>query len=472
MKLKRRSLKIIFYFIVSLYANLFFGQNNNISKEFLIEDLIQLKKSLRTFHPALKHEEGSRIISKRILDIQSNLKDSISRLNSYKAVYSILSTLNCGHTVAYLKRAHRKHTEYHFPIELTNYKDDIFIKKDFIYKDNIITKGTAITHFNNTPIDSIINNLNFITVGHDFPNKHIQKSLTIENFKYNYSLIFGNQKQSTITVIRNNVNQNKTIKIDHIPNNIQSKSENKKQITLTIEKNTGIGIIKINSFNDLSFLNQTFKKGLKNSFKELKANRINNLIIDIRNNTGGEYYLMKKLYSYLINKKATINFEANVKKEAIDHLSFSHKLNLAKFKKEKNGNLLNILKLTKEVKPKKRYQFNGEIAVLINHGTFSAASIFGSIIKSQKRGTLIGTESGGGYQSTYGGFFKYIELNNSKFIIQIPLVEFILQENNININNRTNLKPDINIKSDFNNFMNNIDIQMIKAKETLTNKTK
>ncbi len=164
------------------------------------------------------------------------------------------------------------------------------------------------------------------------------------------------------------IKENKKDKI----NLVIKRNEEEKNITITRKKveiptvdgkvitkdNKKIGYIKISIFSSITY-NQ-----FKNKLTELEKEKIQGLIIDVRNNTGGYLSSVTDISSIFLKKGSTIyQLESNNSKEII---------------KDK----------TKE---KRTYP----IAILINAGSASASEILASSIKESYHGLVVGTNSYG-----------------------------------------------------------------------------
>jgi C-terminal processing protease CtpA/Prc len=66
--------------------------------------------------------------------------------------------------------------------------------------------------------------------------------------------------------------------------------------------------------------------------------------------------------------------------------------------------------------------FKGKIYVIINGGSFSASSLISSNLKSSKRVTFVGEETGGAFNGTVAGFMPVVKLPNSDLQIRIGLM--------------------------------------------------
>ena len=141
--------------------------------------------------------------------------------------------------------------------------------------------------------------------------------------------------------------------------------------------NKEIGYLKINAFWNLQ---GDFNKMFESIFPKLS--KAKSLIIDIRNNTGGNSGYSDFVLTHLSNDSIPKSSWSSPNYIPA-YASWGIKLNPYKTEGGK-------LPPHKDVKP-----YNGPIALLVDEGTFSSAEDFCIIFKSMKRGVIIGTKTGG-----------------------------------------------------------------------------
>ncbi|MFE7065159.1 S41 family peptidase [Sutcliffiella sp. NPDC057660] len=122
---------------------------------------------------------------------------------------------------------------------------------------------------------------------------------------------------------------------------------------------------------------------LKEFFEEMKAKNIPNLVVDLRDNGGGDSTVAYQLLSYI--NVDTISDGTN------------------QFQNPKVGEDL---------------LFNGEVYVLTSHDTFSAGTDFAAIFHGNGVGKLVGEPPGN--NASYGGNIRQFTLENSGIYLQIP----------------------------------------------------
>ena len=152
-----------------------------------------------------------------------------------------------------------------------------------------------------------------------------------------------------------------------------------------------------------------FDDFLERAFKKIKAKKIDQLIVDLRGNTGGvmQYSFMRyivgedvPLGKYIVGKPKKGIESAHIKKFSsgyLKHRKISKKqARLKRFGKFNNG-------IVKTTKVDSSLIFNGDIVVITDEGTFSAAAILACHLKTLGNAKIIGRAAGGSFYKGNAG---------------------------------------------------------------------
>ncbi|MBS1609812.1 MAG: hypothetical protein JSS70_13830 [Bacteroidetes bacterium] len=412
-------------FILTLYAflNVSFGQGSNnqepvFSTEELKADLKQLRTKLENNHPGLYLYSSKPAIDKVFDSLENSILKPLTELEFYRHITIISSIIKDGHTIL-LPDEKITNSEgnivnflpYHFVI-LNN---QLFI--DMVYTgDNSIPAGSEITSINNVAASEIIRLLSERQV-RDGNNLTYPLWILSNYFRQYYSFIFGRPANYSINY-----------KISGQPNTASVKALTKDSIyfyrqknypgktfsnlpneglKLKIENGNKYAILTIKDFhNDVlkKEYKQNFDKVIAAYFEQINNSKTGNLVLDLRNNQGGDIENGVYLLSYLLDKPFSVVREYNcVNNNEVLHC---------------NGPSLGE-------HPPKPGNFKGKLYVLINGGSFSNSGIVASCLQANQRATFIGQETGGN-PSVISGFIKEIKLSNTKIRVQIPTKQFVI----------------------------------------------
>lgn len=202
---------------------------------------------------------------------------------------------------------------------------------------------------------------------------------------------------------------------------------------------TRTGVLTVNSFN----LQEAFAyKEFSEFFKEVNKRQFKNVIIDIRSNGGGNPAISALLYSFLSDKPFRNVYNYRTKTIDITYPEYAiadgRKISDEDIRNQKNflyqrfdkdtstGFYVGNARLKEgqlENFPPDKDAFNGKVYVLTGGGTVSAATYFASLVQKNKRGEIIGKETGSGEQSTTAAWFLTYMLPETKSILTVPMSE-------------------------------------------------
>lgn len=234
-------------------------------------------------------------------------------------------------------------------------------------------------------------------------------------------------------------------------------------VSITYDSERDIAYMKINTFArwvvDYSF--KDYEAFFEDAFSQIGKKGIQNLIIDVRDNRGGDELLAAKLISYWYAKPFRINDWMKMKK--VDFSGFEY-LNVEK--KFKSKHYLETdsgffkkrdIRMTPH-KPTKRDFFDGQVYVLSNGTSFSATTVFLSLVQSLNAAIIVGEESGGTYGVVDGHWRANFTLPHSGLKVSYPLVGHRLAVKKGNI--RRGIIPDRIVRKTKDDIMGKTDSQL------------
>ncbi|WP_343635520.1 S41 family peptidase [Fluviicola sp.] len=224
---------------------------------------------------------------------------------------------------------------------------------------------------------------------------------------------------------------------------------------------------------------ERFSNYLDSLFLSFKLDKTQNLIIDIRNNPGGNDPTYEKVFTYLTDHPFRENTEAYIIFRKLPYPEY-YKWNSSEKSNQKRelADLNEYLQTTFSVRKDsddKFYQdqqfnptyypdsnrFQGNIYLLINEDVGSAASHFASLVRGHSNATIVGVETSGGYYGHNGHFPVEYVLPNSQITTRFSIVH-VTQD----APNKTSqpvgrgIIPDHEVHQSFEDFMHNEDTQM------------
>ena len=176
-----------------------------------------------------------------------------------------------------------------------------------------------------------------------------------------------------------------------------------------------------------------YKSFLRDAFQEINAKGVQHLVLDLRNNEGGEESLGIQLYSYFANQPFRYYDYISVRqKKKYSFPAWTSKLyRIAKFlalKKHGDGYKFTWQRGLGITKPSPD-AYHGKLYVLLNGNSFSVTTEFAARLHADRQSrpggaTFIGQESGGGYKLNSSGIFTITQLPNSQIDLGIGMFGF------------------------------------------------
>jgi len=179
------------------------------------------------------------------------------------------------------------------------------------------------------------------------------------------------------------------------------------------------------------FLNDVELENVRSFLGELTNRGIKNVLVDLRNNDGGNPEICGLLLSYFMKSPFLLSEYDYVKKTKDFHYFaycsnldplYSDLLSGYRFEIWKDGyRSIN----TDTIYPNHAIRFQGKLYVLANESSFSAATLFASMVQKYKIGVVVGRETGSVCSQMNASKFAKLILPNSCIEIIIPLIKTV-----------------------------------------------
>jgi Periplasmic protease len=412
-----------------------FEITEKISPTKLSEDVDEFIKILEEVHVNPYMKISKEAFHNATIELKKSINDSLTRQQFYQVFTPLVDLLNDSHTGVKFPSGIWKHYQYEakglfFPMEIETTLDKrIYIKRDF--SKNNIPQNTEILSINSIESADIINT--FLKYEHSPIEKSSIKRLErkfidfmwwVLDFRGPYTL---ETNIGTFVVQGQEWNEYKQNRNSFT----QKQKTTKEKITLE-EVNSHTCILKITSFSGNE---SEFKIKVQEQFTKIQEKGYKNLIIDVRNNGGGNDRNGRTIIDFITNKPYSETLASTfMMKRSKRHEKYqkcnapwivrwlinfrtvswfskeNRKLYKALLKTPRGENLIAHLPLTEPTD--NPYRFKGNVYALSNQYSYSATTTFLGAVKDYQIGTIIGTETGD--CPTGFGQNLYFELQNSR----------------------------------------------------------
>jgi C-terminal processing protease CtpA/Prc len=365
---------------------------DTITVEQQKQDISYLVDTLKSVHPSLIGgftEEQKRIIN----EVNNSVISKMQAKEFYFLANKIVTSIDDAHTMMYLdENSEILDTEFYW------LEDGLYIAKD---GDNR-KKGDKVVAIKDYNEEQLLDKLSHIISAENkyWIQERGKTELTKKSVLEHLGLV---NDDNTVTLKIYRDNQAKNIDLAFVSDIKAKDNQTKKWINWYTDKDMGIGVFKL----DICRNNDEYKKEVKSFFNDVYENNINNVVIDVSDNTGGDSSVIDEFLSYIDIKEfasysGLVRFSPEAKQQRGRFLSFGYVEN-------KSHTIKNIIKTNQP--------FDGDLYVLTSNKTFSSANWVAVVIQDNNIGTVIG-EPTGNAPDIYGDVLSF-RLPNSGFYFQV-----------------------------------------------------
>lgn len=435
------ALALLVFSTISLFSQNTFTPSKKFTPEQLKNDFNFLYESLKEAHPGFTRYRSEDYLKQKFDSTFSLLNSPMNEREFYKVISPWVASVGCGHTNLFMPRGYRQQSnksDRFFPFGIRIIDSSVYIIDNYSI-DSTIARGTKLISINGRPIWSILNEILPALPSDGYIMSYKIREVE-DDFLYHYSIHIGQPEIFNLTLQPNDGGHRLSrivpaLKIEDIVNISDQryghlKFDTLKPLRFEIDS-SHIATLTIRSFDagDIKNADQNFKRFLKRKFRTLRKEKIEDLVIDLRFNVGGNDNYGRYLYALIAKEKFKYYKEirtASDKKPDFISLTnrgffFSTIYWLSgkkdeKFLWRKNG-------CCRYIKPH-RLAFPGKVVVLINGESFSATTEFASVAHYNKRAVFVGEETGGAYEGNNSGTDMILPLPETKIRVSIPVLSY------------------------------------------------
>lgn len=359
-----------------------------LTRQQAIFDIDALIDGISNVHPDMFSVCKQTDFFQAVNKLKHSIPDSIEIPELYLNLTKIVSMLGDGHTHLLLPEEIILNDSESFMPLFINVTPDRSLKAIWC-KENAIPYNSNIISINGISADSLINNMLPLESGE---RDHFKLMRVNSDFTGLFKLMYPANKY-TVTYHIDNSKTNKTVilypeKWDKIKSHfaITQSDSNIKPYSYTIDATKNIAFLDFNSFSD----ENQMKIFADSMFHELKDKNIGNLIIDLRENGGGNSMVGDILLKYICPTPFIQMDKILIRITPLTTRLLNARNDTAEFTLVEIQESDYIQPLSTE-----NGFYNGNIYLLTSSKTFSAAASFAWIFSQCGIGKIIGEETGG-----------------------------------------------------------------------------
>ena len=364
------------------------------SKAQILSDINFFIANAEEIHPNLYHAITKVKLTYKIDSLAKSLPDSLSLLNSYYALEQATAFINEGHTGLNIPRLFYAQINMgkfqSIPFQLEGEGDGFLAGKLMLPNGNL--NNVRISSINGKKSTDIWRQL--MTLKGGLPS--FRKVLVINNFRF-YLMAIGIKAPYLIEYVAADGS-----KIKANLNTI-SESEYRTAIAKAADKQNYTFNVMDGKYGYMNFKNMyeynNFTNFCDSVFHVIRDQHIDKLVVDLRENSGGNSQLGWFLLNYITDKPFRMagESERKISQQFKDLIISNKKLygeSYDHYLARQNGSFLKMGNVDLYKPDDKDYKYKGKVCFLIGPTTFSSANMLSATVKDFKLATLIGEATG------------------------------------------------------------------------------
>ena len=382
------------------------------SRRELAEDLDFMVGTMEEVHPDLFFRLGREGAADAVANARHRLRDGLTRLEAYRELANLAAMFGDGHTKVRMPR-----DEYArwleegggpFPLDVDCSGGELAVARR-IFQDPAIEPGSTIGSINGIAAHRILDSMIALQ---GFASGEMSLSVVSRHFPLLLFLLYGRASDYRITLEGRDVvlDGKEQAGTDPIPH------ETDVPYSYEIHAVDGYAVLDFRSFS----APDRFRSFAREMFGEIASAGVRRLIVDLRNNGGGNSMLTGEFVSYVTDRpfREKARTELKVSRRIREYYSkltryfarFPLSLLPARFVfpapwKGRLGETV-VESCHRRRPARRRPRFAGDLIVLTGPYTFSAASDFAAVIKDNGIGTIVGRPTGG-LATSYGDSYPF-----------------------------------------------------------------
>ena len=394
--------------IVVFFSSTSFGQKK-FSHQEVLEDLEYLRNSLEEAHYNLFAYTTEAAFNQNFEVVKSSIgQDSLSLLEVTSLYQKVISKANNGHTEIWFPGSSYGDYAYAggtlFPLELAFEDHKVLVRKNL--SDNQEIKiGAELLSINKQPISEILDKI--------YPQISAErlylKRAKIELFSFPrlYWQVYGKVADFEVQIRQDEQIQNYRLNSIPLIEGFEMKRNEVFSNTRELKFLDKAAYLKPGNFGGEE---QKYQDFIDSSFSEINKNNLPFLIIDLRNNTGGDDSFSDYLVSYIADRPFKWHSEFTLKTSAIlkQHVRENYDTTIAYWQRildHEDGSIFPVAyeaytPQTEEIR------YSGKVYVLVNRQSHSQSAVTAAQIQDYGFATIVGEETGD-FPSLYASRYSY-----------------------------------------------------------------
>jgi hypothetical protein len=396
---------IIFSFLLTLPA---VGQKKFSRKE-VTEDMQFLRKSLEEAHYSLYSYTTKKAFNQNFEKLKSSVtKDSLSLLETTSLYQAVISKVNNGHTeilfpgAAYIDYAYSGGTL--FPLEIAFEDGKALIRKNWS-DNNALERDAVVISINKQSPEDVLQKI-YPLISAERYYFELAK-IELISFPRLYWQAFGEHKVFEIEIQKNGTIEKHEINSIPVIEGYEMKRNEVFYEKRELKFLDDVAYLKPGNFGGNE---EEYRWFIDSSFLEINSKNLPHLMIDLRNNLGGDNSFSDYLVSYIADRPFRWNSEFTLKTSAIlkAHVRENYDTINPYWQSiltHEDGSIYTYEFEEYNPQPKEK-RYSGDVYVLVNRQSHSQSAVTAAQIQDYKFATIVGEETAD-FPSLYASQYGY-----------------------------------------------------------------
>jgi|GEM_PF-1138026 len=430
-----------------LIAQKGYDSKRKIKLDKLQEDYRILREIIEAVHPGLYLYQTPEKMTKTFDDYYLKINRDLTELEFYKLIVPMLDSIHCGHTSAELSPEYynKLYSKPLIPFDIEIIDNKFFVKKNWIDSLDLLP-GTEILTINGFTAKEIIDSIS-PSISCDSYQRAYKLFRMALHFRLHFAKYFDQTEKFELSITQPKDSIQEQLVVSGIGwKELQRKDTlpTPKPLSYEIIDSISTCVLRIESFSMgyIGLFGIDYKVFFKDVFTQICRKNIQNLVIDIRGNDGGNPEVFITLLKYLMYKSFNVYSKSVIQTQVYPKVFFKYSDLPRKYSKKWISSFTESINGEIVVKPTDKFIetliqqpedtiFRGNLYILTDAGSYSAASVLPSFLKSNQKVTLFGEETGGTASGNTGGIIPTVNLPKSKIRINVPLASTVINSNNL-----------------------------------------
>ena len=462
-----------------------YNPNKKYSREALQADYTLFRTILEKKHPSLYWYTSRDSMNFYFDNGYRSIADSMTELQfGWTVLAPVTKAIRCGHTGFAMSKDWNEFIKNKripsFPLYVKVWNDTLMVVANQNKQDTSIKRGDFIKSINGVPsadlikimlrymvADGYAENVNYIRLSSSFPYFHRNVFGLYPKYFVQFTDSTGLEKSTLLSYYAPPKDTTKKDRSLEKPRPGKVRAKRKLANTRSLTFDTGYALMTLNRFT-----RGRLGPFIRSSFRQMRKNNTQNLIIDIRANGGGDINKSVLLTRYLSEAPfkvadSVFSKSKNFKPFSpyISH-SFFNNIGLTFLTRKRADDRYHFGFWERHVyAPKKKNHFKGKVFILINGLTFSASTLFCNAIEDQPNVLTVGEETGGGAYGNSGVLIPTMTLPNTRLRVRLPFFRLV-QYRHV-AEKGAGVAPELFIGPDWRDILEGVDTKLEAVKKMI-----